>query len=51
MFLLPSLKLGYELAPENRPNLPQKEGIVSQPSIFRGYVRFREGSFSSTTIK
>ena len=27
---------------ENRP--PQKETIVFQPSIFRGYASFREGT-------
>ena len=30
------------IAPENRPS--QKETIVFQPSIFRSYVRFGEGS-------
>ena len=40
MTLLPSLKL--TVRPENMPF--QKETIVFQPSIFRCYVIFREGS-------
>ena len=45
-FSLPGTEI---FAPENRP-YPQKERIVSQASIFRGYVTFSESSFSSTTI-
>ncbi len=37
---LPSLKLTAN-APENRPKPNRK--VVFQPSIFRGYVSFREG--------
>ncbi len=38
---LPSLKLTAK-APENRPKPNRK--VVFQPSIFRGYVSFREGN-------
>ena len=41
-FGVPSLKLTI-FSPENRPS--QKERIVFQPSIFRGYVSFREGIY------
>ena len=37
-----TLKRTY-IAPENRPNLPQKEIHLNQPSIFTGRVSFREG--------
>ena len=40
MFTLPETNV----APENRPS--QQERIVFPPSIFRGYVSFREGSYS-----
>ena len=36
------------IAAENRPS--QKETIVFQPSIFRGYVSFREGIYINLTV-
>ena len=45
--LVASLKLTAIIAPENRPeNLPQKDALIFQPSIFRCKldVSFREGN-------
>ena len=35
-------------APENRPKPTRK--VIFQPSIFRGYVSFREGIWSSHAL-
>ena len=40
-----------QFAFENMPFAPQKERIVFQPSILRGYVRFRNGILQTFKYK